>query len=315
MDKKISIMNIITKEQLIMKQGIIYAVLSYLAWGLLPLYWRLFIAMPAWEVLAHRIVWSFIFVAILVTFAKRWKQLKKVVSSRRSKAAVFLCSILISANWFIFIWAVNNHHVIEASLGYYMNPLISILLAVVFLKEKLSPGQWLSIFLAGVGVLIMAVQYGHIPWVSISLAATFSLYGLGKKIAKLDVLLGLTWETIIAFPVSLCYLFYIQAQGTNTFTAMPSLSILLLLLSGAATALPLFWFAKATKLLPLSLVGFIQYISPTTSLLLAIILFREPFTQGQLISFSFIWLALIVYTFVTFRKSKEINQSLKSAVV
>jgi chloramphenicol-sensitive protein RarD len=298
-----------------MKQGIIYAVLSYLAWGLLPLYWRLFTAMPAWEVLAHRIVWSFVFVAILVTFAKHWKHLKKVVSSRRSRAAVFLCSILITLNWFIFIWAVNNYHVIEASLGYYMNPLISILLAVIFLKERLSPGQWLSIFLAGVGVLIMAVQYGHIPWVSISLAVSFSLYGLGKKVAKLDVLLGLTWETLIALPVSLCYLCFIQAQGTNTFTTLPALSILLLLLSGPATALPLFWFAKATKLLSLSMVGFIQYISPSTSLLIAIFLFHEPFTQAQLISFSFIWLALIVYTFVSFRKSKANNRSLKSAIV
>jgi chloramphenicol-sensitive protein RarD len=300
------------KGAIIMKQGIIYAVFSYLAWGLLPLYWRLFTAMPAWEVLAHRIVWSFVFVAILVVFAKQWKKLKSVVSSRRSKIAVFLCSIFISVNWFIFIWAVNNNHVIETSLGYYMNPLISILLAVIFLKERLSTGQWLSIFLAGVGVLIMAVQYGQIPWVSIALAVSFSLYGLGKKTAKLDVLLGLTWETIIALPVSIAYLLFIQVQGTNTFSALPALTIILLLLSGPATALPLFWFAKATKMLPLSLVGFIQYIAPTTSLLLAIFIFHEPFTQVQLVSFSFIWLALIVYTFVTLGKSRA-NKRLAEA--
>ncbi|NHN33418.1 EamA family transporter RarD [Paenibacillus agricola] len=286
-----------------MKQGIIYAVFSYLTWGLLPLYWRIFTAMPAWEILAHRIVWSFVFVAILVTFAKQWKQLKGVVANRRSRIAVVLCSLLISLNWLLFIWAVNNHQVLETSLGYYMNPLISVLLAVVFLKERLSPGQWFSILLAGSGVLIMAIQYGHIPWIAIALAVSFALYGLAKKAAKLDILLGLTWETIVVLPISLGYLLYIQAQGTSTFTDLSGTSVVLLMLSGVATALPLFWFAKATKLLPLSLVGFIQYIAPTTSLLLAIFLFNEPFTQWQLISFSLIWLSLIVYTLASFKKS------------
>ncbi|MDT3427080.1 chloramphenicol-sensitive protein RarD [Paenibacillus forsythiae] len=287
-----------------MKKGIIYAVLAYLTWGFLPLYWRLFAAMPAWEILAQRIAWSFVFVAVLVTLSRQWKQLKSVGSRGRSAAAIVLCSIFISLNWFLFIWAVNNHHVIETSLGYYMNPLISVLFAVVFLKERLSPGQWLSILLAGVGVLIMAVQYGHIPWIAISLAVTFALYGLAKKIAKLDVLLGLTGETIVALPVALGYLIYIQSQGTGSFASLPPLLVVLLLLSGAATAMPLFWFAKAMQLLPLSLVGFIQYIAPTTSLLLAIFLFNEPFSRGQLISFAFIWLALIVYSFVTVKRSK-----------
>ncbi|QWU17087.1 chloramphenicol-sensitive protein RarD [Paenibacillus sophorae] len=287
-----------------MKKGIIYAVLAYLTWGFLPLYWRLFTAMPAWEILAQRITWSFVFVAVLVTVSRQWRRLKSVGSNRRSAAAIVLCSIFISLNWFLFIWAVNNNHVIETSLGYYMNPLISVLFAVVFLRERLSPGQWLSLFLAGLGVLIMAVQYGHIPWVAISLAVSFALYGLAKKIAKLDVLLGLAGETIVALPVALGYLFYIQSQGTGTFTSLPPFSIILLLLSGAATAMPLFWFAKSMQLLPLSFVGFFQYIAPTTSLLLAIFLFNEPFSEGNLISFSLIWLALIIYSFVTFKKSK-----------
>jgi chloramphenicol-sensitive protein RarD len=260
--------------------------------------------MSAWEILGHRILWSFVFVAVLVTVAGRWKQLKGVVSDRKSKAAVFLCSIFISFNWFLFIWAVNNGHVIETSLGYYMNPLISVIFAVIFLKERLGIGQWVAILLAGTGVMVMALQYGHIPWIAISLAVSFALYGLAKKAANLDVLLGLTWETVIVVPVSLFYLVYIQAQGTSTFFTLSGLSMLLLLLSGAATALPLFWFAKAAKLLPLSMVGFIQYIAPTTSLLLAVFIFHEPFTKGQLISFSFIWLALILYSFVTFRKPK-----------
>ncbi|KAI7262638.1 hypothetical protein KC345_g9363 [Hortaea werneckii] len=207
-------------------------------------------------------------------------------------------------NWFLFIWAVNNHHVLETSLGYYMNPLISVLFAVVFLKEKLSPGQWLSLLLAGIGVGIMAVQYGQVPWVAIALAVSFSLYGLAKKLAGLDVLLGLTGETLIALPFALGYLIYIQSQGTAAFTSLSPLLMIVLLLAGVATAMPLFWFAKSMQLLPLSLVGFIQYIAPTTSLLLAVFLFGEPFSQGELVSFSFIWLALIVYSAVSFRKPK-----------
>ncbi|TDF93575.1 EamA family transporter RarD [Paenibacillus piri] len=290
-----------------MKQGIVYGILSYLAWGLLPLYWRLFETMPAWEILAHRILWSFVFVAVLVTAAKRWKQLKGVIADRKSKIAVVLCSVFISTNWFLFIWAVNNGHVIETSLGYYINPLISVIFAVIFLKERLGLGQWISILIAGTGVLIMAVQYGHIPWVSISLAISFALYGLAKKAANLDVLLGLTWETIVVCPVSIIYLVFIQSQGTAAFSSLSGLSIALLLASGAVTALPLFWFAQAAKRLPLSMVGFIQYLAPTASLLLAIFVFHEPFTQTQLISFSFIWLALIVYSIVSFRKPHADN--------
>ncbi|MEK3687644.1 MULTISPECIES: EamA family transporter RarD [unclassified Paenibacillus] len=287
-----------------MKKGIIYAVLSYLIWGFLPLYWRLFQAMPAWEILGHRIVWAFVFVAVLVTCSRQWGRLKTIFSSTKSTVAVVLCSFFISMNWFLFIWAVNNNHVLETSLGYYMNPLISVLFAVIFLKEKLSAWQWASILLAGTGVGIMAVQYGQVPWVAIALAVTFSLYGLAKKLAGLDVLLGLTGETLMAMPVALGYLIYIQSQGTGTFASLSPLLMIVLLLSGAATAMPLFWFAKSMQLLPLSMVGFIQYISPTTSMLLAVFLLGEPFSQGRLVSFSFIWVALIVYSVAGFRKSR-----------
>lgn len=291
-----------------MKQGIIYAVLSYLAWGLLPLYWRLFEDMPAWEVLAHRVVWAFVFVAVLVASSKRWKQLRKVISGRRTALAVVLCSLFISANWLIYIWAVNSDHVVETSLGYYMNPLISILMAVIFLKERLSIGQWLAIALAAAGVVVMAVELGSLPWVSLALAGSFALYGLAKKAVNLDALLGLTWETMIVLPLALIYLIFLQAHGTGTFTELPVLKMLFLLLAGPATALPLFWFGKATRLLPLSLVGFIQYISPTTSLLLAIFVFREPFESSQFISFSFIWLALIVYSAASLLSSRAANR-------
>ncbi|MBB6676778.1 EamA family transporter RarD [Cohnella lubricantis] len=291
-----------------MKQGIGYAVLSYLAWGLLPLYWRLFQDMPAWEVLAHRIVWAFVFVAVLVTAAKRWKQLKQVVSGKRNLIAVGLSSLFISANWLVFIWAVNNDHVVETSLGYYMNPLISILMAVIFLKERLSAGQWIAIALAGAGVAVMAVEFGSLPWVSLVLAGSFALYGLAKKAVKVDALLGLTWETMIVLPLSLAYLLFLQTRGESTFTELPIVQMLFLLLAGPATALPLFWFGKAASLLPLSVVGFIQYISPTTSLLLAVFVFHEPFEASELVGFGFIWLALIVYSAASLMRSKPANR-------
>ncbi|WP_426445557.1 EamA family transporter RarD [Paenibacillus sp. S-38] len=296
-----------------MKKGIIYGILCYLMWGLLPLYWRLFEAMSAWEILAHRVVWSFVFVAVLVIAAKRWKQLLSVVSTKTSLISVILCSITISLNWVLFIWAVNHDHVIETSLGYYMNPLISVLFAVIFLKERLLPGQWISIGLAGAGVLLMAVQYGEIPWVALLLAISFALYGLAKKLSNPDALLGLLWETIIVLPLSVIYLGWLHVEGTGTFFQLSPVTMILLLLSGAATALPLFFFANATKRLPLSMVGFIQYIAPTTSLLLAIFVFHESFTTGKLISFTLIWVALIVYSAVTFRGSKLAQPGKKTA--
>jgi len=291
-----------------MKKGIIYGFLAYLSWGLLPLYWRLFDTMPAGEILAHRILWSFVFVAVLVTAAMRWKSLISVVKERKNRLAVLLCSIFISCNWLIFIWAVNSGNVIETSLGYYMNPLISVVFAVVFLKEKLRAGQWAAIIIAGIGVLLMAIQYGHVPWIAIVLAVSFALYGLAKKVAQLDVLLGLTWETMIVVPIAMIYITFIHADGSAAVFSLSGGSMVLLLLSGAFTALPLFWFARAAERLPLSMVGFIQYIAPTTSLLLAIFVFDEAFTEGQLVSFSFIWFALIIYTFVSFRKTKASGQ-------
>ncbi|MEF2245541.1 MULTISPECIES: EamA family transporter RarD [unclassified Paenibacillus] len=287
-----------------MKKGIMYAVITYLCWGLLPLYWRLFESMSAPEILSHRILWSFIFVALLVTVVKRWKHMRAAIADWKSKLAVVLCALFISANWLIFIWAVNQHQVLETSLGYYMNPLISVLFAVIFLKERLNVGQWLAIGLAAIGVLWMAIQYGHVPWIALSLAISFACYGLAKKAAKLDVLLGLTWETMIVFPIALFYLIFVHSNHTATIGQLSTASLILLLLAGVATALPLFWFAKAAERLPLSIVGFIQYIAPTTSLLLAIFVFKEPFTNSQLYSFIFIWCSLVLFSIATFRQSR-----------
>jgi len=288
-----------------MRRGVVYAVIAYLAWGLLPLYWNVFATMGSLEILAHRIIWSFVFVGLLLLVARRWRQMREAMAGAKGKIVMILCSLLICANWLIYIWAVNHGKVMETSLGYYMNPLLSVLFGVVFLKERLKLGQWVALGLAAAGVLYITFQYGEFPWVAISLALSFALYGLTKKQLQVDSLSGVAWETLLVVPISLLYLSYLQSNGTATAWAMDSWQIVLLMLAGVVTALPLLWFAAATKYLPLSTIGFIQYLSPTISLLSAVFLFGEAFTTTHLISFSLIWAALVVYTISSLRKKTQ----------
>ncbi|WP_103107755.1 EamA family transporter RarD [Brevibacillus reuszeri] len=294
-----------------MKQGVFYAIAAYFMWGLLPLYWKVFQAMGAWEILAHRIVWSVVFVAIIIVVTKRTRKLRESVSGAKMVGALIVCSLLISANWLLYIWAVNNDQVMQTSLGYYMNPLITVLMGVIFLKEKMHVGQWISLALASCGVLYITIQYGEFPWVALSLALTFAFYGLAKKLVKLEAIIGLAWETLFVAPIALAYLLMIQINGTETVSALAWWQVLLLTLAGVGTALPLYWFAQAAARLPLSMIGFIQYLSPTISLLSAIFLFHEPFTTTHMISFSLIWGALIIFTVSSIRK-KPASVPLKS---
>ncbi|RKP55069.1 EamA family transporter RarD [Cohnella endophytica] len=287
-----------------MRNGLINAILAYVMWGLLPLYWKLFDNVPAGEILSHRIAWSFVFVAALVAFQKRWGEMKQVLTNRAALLPLIVSSLLITANWLIFIWAVNNGHVIETSLGYYLTPLLNVLLGVLFLREKPNRGQWLAIALAGAGVLLVAVDYGSFPWISISLAASFGLYGLAKKKVKQEASIGLLTETGIVVPLALIYGGYLGAKHLSTAWTLPASSLLLLMLSGAATALPLLFFAKAARKMPLSTLGFVQYIAPTITLILSLLVFKETISAVMLISFSFIWVALIVYAASTFNRAR-----------
>jgi len=294
-----------------MKQGVFYAIAAYFMWGLLPLYWKVFQAMGAWEILAHRIVWSVVFVSIIIVVTKRIRKLRESVSGAKMVGALIICSLLISANWLLYIWAVNNDQVMQTSLGYYMNPLITVLMGVILLKEKMHVGQWISLALASCGVLYITIQYGEFPWVALSLALTFAFYGLAKKLVKLEAIIGLAWETLFVAPIALAYLLMIQINGTETVSALAWWQVLLLTLAGVGTALPLYWFAQAAARLPLSMIGFIQYLSPTISLLSAIFLFHEPFTTTHMISFSLIWGALIIFTVSSIQK-KPASVPLKS---
>ncbi|MFC3039904.1 EamA family transporter RarD [Virgibacillus xinjiangensis] len=294
--------------------GILYALGAYFLWGFLPMYWKLADHVPAGQVLAHRIIWAFAFMVVIILLTGKQQAIlhetKEVIRNKRRFWGIALASILISLNWLTFIWAVNSDHVIQASLGYYINPLVSILLGAIVLKERFNGSQIVSFILAACGVVYLTISYGVFPWVSLILAFSFAFYGLLKKIVQVSTMTGLTIETLMVTPIALIYLSAIPA---NSFTWAAPLSTTNLILagSGAATAIPLLMFASGAKQIPLAMVGFLQYIAPTIMLLLGVFLYQEPFTQAHLVAFVLIWTALIIYMASTYRRSIQTQKSLK----
>ncbi|WP_141432250.1 EamA family transporter RarD [Bacillus sp. 03113] len=280
--------------------GMLYAIFAYFMWGIFPLYWKLIHSVSSFEILAHRIFWSFIFMIFLLVFSKKLKlfftSLKKLIQSPRNLLFLLIASILVSMNWVLYIWSVNHGHIIETSLGYYINPLITILLGIVFLKEKLNPWQVVAIVLAFSGVVLLTFEFGQIPWIALTLAFTFAFYGLIKKYIKLDAMVGLTIETMFVAPIALIYLITLKVNDSISFGTGSLMTTLLLLGTGIATALPLLCFAEAGKRISLTMIGFFQYISPTITLVIGIFVFKENFSQAQLTSFLFIWAALIIFS-------------------
>ncbi|SMC79304.1 EamA family transporter RarD [Sporomusa malonica] len=280
--------------------GVLFAAGAYLLWGVLPIYWKQLSQVPAYEILAHRVVWSclFMFCILLATRGLRqfFKEMLDICRNRKKLLGLVIASLLISVNWLIYIWAVNENRVVETSLGYYINPLVSVLLGIVVLKERFSMWQSVSFALAAIGVITMTVSFGTIPWVSLSLAISFAFYGMCKKILGIGAVTATTLETLIVSPVAVAYLLYLAGQGVGTFSlsALPTSG--LLMGAGAMTATPLLLFASGANRLPLSLMGFIQYVSPTIALAIGVLLYHEPFTTVHLISFSLIWLALGVFS-------------------
>jgi chloramphenicol-sensitive protein RarD len=276
--------------------GIWYALAAFTTWGVLPLYWRLMREVPPQQILAHRISWSLLFVSFIITIQKRWNEAKGVFSFRQSKASFIVSALFLGINWFIYIWAVNTNHVVESSMGYFINPLVNVLLGVVFLKEKLTFWQGISILLALGGVSYLTFHYGKVPWIALSLAFSFGTYGLLRKIAYAGSLIGLLAETSILTPVAVVYIFIQHVHQIGFFsTSSPALSFLLAG-SGIVTALPIIWFAHSVRRIPLSTVGFIQYLAPSLMLLLSVVVFKEPFTKTHMISFGLIWTALTLYS-------------------
>lgn len=288
------------------KVGVFYAFAAYIAWGLLPIYWKTLQGVPAREILAHRIVWSFVFVTMLILLKKQWGNISSVLRNRSKVLGLILSALLITTNWYIYIWAVNSNKVVEASLGYYFNPLLVVLMGIIVLGERIDRWQIVSLVLAALGVLILTLEYGKIPWISLGLAVTFALYGLAKRLVNVDSLLGLALETAVVTPIALIYLWTVQANGGGVIGHSGMSTLLLLMGAGIVTATPLLWFAHAAKSVSFATIGFIQYLSPTLSLLLGVFVYHEEFTSTHAWSFGFIWFALAVYSIsriVVFRRA------------
>lgn len=281
-----------------MKLGSLYTFSAYLLWGILTIYWKLLDDVSPMEILAHRIIWSFVFMIVLLLTMKQFssfiREWRKIIHNSKRFLGITAASILISTNWFIFIWAVTSGHVLQASLGYYINPLISILLGILILRERVTARQGFAFVLAAIGVLYLTFSSGIFPWISIVLALTFAAYGLLKKIIDISSLHGLTIETMLVTPIALVYLLLLP-EHTFGFSPIFTSNNLLLIGGGIATAIPLLLFASGAKAIPLSMVGILQFITPTMMLVLGVFVYDEPFTMSNLIAFIFIWAALFLY--------------------
>lgn len=279
-----------------MSTGALYAALAFAMWGIFPLYFRQIGHVPSGEILIHRIVWSLAFVLVVLSLRRQWGWLKPVLSQPRVLLAFTASAVLLSANWLTYIWAVNNGHVIDASLGYFINPLVNVLLGYTVLHERLRRMQWVALSLAAAGVLWLTLQAGHLPWIALALAGSFGAYGLLRKVATLGALEGLTLETLLLTPIAALVLGVWMLQGTSTFPAPDLPTNAWLIAAGPITAIPLLLFAAGARRISLTTLGLLQYIGPTLQLALGLWLFHEPFSAARLVGFVLIWLALALYS-------------------
>lgn len=275
--------------------GALYAILAYSSWGLLPIYWKFFGQVPAVEVLCHRVVWSALFLIGLLALQRRGVEFKQLQQTPRKLVFLLITALLLTFNWGLYIYGVNTDRVVETSLGYFINPLMNVLLGFVVLKERLHWGQQFAVVLATLGVINFAWQLGTVPWIALGLALSFALYGLVRKVVPVSPLVGLAAETLLVTPLALAFISYGAVTQTGNFGTGLTLT-LLFIGAGIVTSLPLLWFNNAAKRLRLSTLGFFQYIAPSVQLLLGVFLYREPFTRTHAITFGLIWLALFIYS-------------------
>jgi chloramphenicol-sensitive protein RarD len=275
--------------------GVIYGILAYLAWGLLPIYWKQVETASADEILSHRIIWSLVFVALILTLRGGWKALWKICSSSRAMIWAALSGILIATNWFLYIWAVISSHIVETSFGYYLTPLANVLVGALILRERLRPVQILAILIAVLGLVPFAVGLDHFPWLALALCFSFAFYGLVRKIAPAGALNGLLLETAWLAPIAIGLIGWRLYSRTGTFLFAGNLQTILLIAAGAVTAMPLIWFAASARQVSMSTLGVLQYIAPSVAFLVSVFVYPEPVTTMDLVGFSFIWVALALY--------------------
>ncbi|MFJ3048494.1 EamA family transporter RarD [Herbaspirillum chlorophenolicum] len=274
----------------------LYAISSFLLWGLFPLYFKMLKEIPSFDIVIHRLFWSFIFLTGVLVWRRQWAWLKQAAQQPRVLLGFLFSALLLSGNWTLYVWAVNAGRIVDTSLGYFMSPLVSVLLGYLILKERMRPLQWLAVVLALGAVLWLTIANGSLPWIGLIIAATFGLYGLLRKTAQLGALEGLSLETLMLLPLVLAILGIDTWRGSNSFLNASLGAQALLVLSGPVTAVPLLLFARAARRIPLSLLGLLQYISPTIQLLTGVLIYDEPFAGDRAIGFSVIWLALAVYS-------------------
>ncbi len=277
-----------------MKKGLLYAFGAYGLWGLFPLYWKFVKHVPALQVIGHRIGWSFVLLMLVVSITGQWGRIRSSLT-RRVLVVYLATGLLLSVNWLIYVWGVNAGYIVETSLGYFINPLVSVLLGVVFLRERLRLAQWLPISLAAAGVIYLTWTYGRLPWIALSLAFSFGLYGLIKKLAPLGSLQGLTLETGMVFAPAVAYLLFAEFRGEGHFLHDGLATDVFLMGAGIVTTVPLLMFASAVQRIPLTMVGLMQYIAPTIQFLIGVLVYEEPFDQMRLMGFSLVWVALVIF--------------------
>lgn len=295
------------------KSGVLAAAGVYFLWGLLPIYWKAIHQVPALEILGNRVVWSFLFVLLLLFWRRDWQWLDKIRRRPGLTLPFAASSLLLSVNWLVYIWSTINGHIVEASLGYFITPLVNVLLGILFLRERLRPWQWAAIVLATGGVLYLVANSGGLLWISLALALSFGIYGLIRKKAPLGSLESLTVETGILFLPALGYLIYLQATGAGAFGQGDPATAVLLVGAGVVTAVPLLLFGYGAKRVQLTTLGILQYIAPTMQFLLGVLVYGEAFTTTRLIGFSFIWTALAVYWLDSYLAVKRRRAALPAA--
>jgi len=278
------------------RRGLLFGFAAYGLWGLFPLYWPLLEPAAPAEILAHRIVWSLLFVGLLVWVRGRYSTVRSALLDRRTRRLLVVASLVIGCNWFLFIWAVNNHHVVETSLGYFINPLVSVAMGVVAFGERLRRLQWVAIGIAASGVLWLTFDYGRPPWISIALALSFGTYGLAKKKANVGAVQSLAVETMVLAPLALGYLVTLQATGDADFGHHGAGHAAMLIGTGVVTALPLLCFGAAATRIPLSMIGMLQYLTPTLQFFIGVAVYDEPMTPARWVGFVIVWAALAVFT-------------------
>ena len=290
-----------------LKAGVLYGLGAYGLWGFLPIYWKQIHHVPALEILANRFIWSLFFVFLLIIALKKkdefLQETKNIFSTTKSSLLMIGAAIMIAFNWGIFIWAVEDGRIMETSLGYYINPMMNVLLGVVFLKEKLTKLQWTAVGCACSGILVMLIRTGYLPWVSIVVPLSFAIYALLKKFIQVSPFSSIMLETLIISPLAIGYLGYLASHGQNAYQLYDGLTVAYLIGAGAVTATPLLLFTASAKRLPLNMVGFMQYISPTISMLIGIFMYGEEFTFTHAITFTLIWVGVSIFSWTQFKHS------------